>query len=337
MNQNIIRSISRRRLLKSMTGGLAATYAWGALPVFARSSLRRQVVVMSDLHIGRTEDGRDGEEWLARALADIKENLGPISYGLTLGDISQNGDSKSILKYIRLRDASSIPRWFELAGNHEYYSNGIGHYTSLIRGTDPYLFMDGNIVYFFISDQVSSRQGDMTDKAWRWLKENIEQYRDKIIIVCSHQLPANTIRRSREDVFCLHPKEKVEDLLATGLVDLWLCGHEHHSPYSKGCFVRLGNTTVINVASMSHAYGTTRSESTLLEFEENARHILARRRVHDTKSFSDEFMIEIPVRNPVCLSEKAGRPDAVVTMVRPAVAPEHRQRLPPCEDPAIAR
>lgn len=303
--ENTNRQISRRQCLKHLGSGIVATCALGAVPLFAEaSSNRRQVFVMSDLHIGRIVDGLDGEQWLARALMDIKENAGPISYGLTLGDISQSGDRDSILKYIKLRDASSIPQWFELAGNHEYYTDGIGNYTSLIRSTDPYLFIDGNIVWFFVSDQAVSRQGDMTSSTCRWIKKNLELHQDKVIIMCSHQLPANTIRRSDEDVFCLHPKEEVEDILATGLVDLWLCGHEHHTSYSKEKIARVGDTTVINVASMSHAYGTSASGSFILEFQSGANRMLARRRTHDTQCFPDEFCVEIPVRNSISLGQQ---------------------------------
>lgn len=238
--------ISRRQYLKQMGGEIAAC-TLATQPLLASSSSgRRQVLVMSDLHIGKVQDGLDGYEWLARALVDLKENVGPISYGLTLGDISQNGDRDSILKYIKLRDACTIPQWIELAGNHEYYKQGITNYTSLIRSTEPSLFIDGNIAWFFISDEENSRIGNMSPQTCRWLKKNIQIHKDKTIIVCSHQLPANTIRRSDEDVFCLHP----------------------------------------------------------LEFVENAKHIIARRRIHDTQIFSDEFTVKVPVRNALSLGKQ---------------------------------
>jgi len=191
--------VSRRQYLKQMGSGIAA-YTLAAQPLFAApSSGRRQVLVMSDLHIGKVQDGLDGNEWLAQALEDQKDNVGPISYGLTLGDISQNGDRASILKYIKLRDASTIPQWFELAGNHEYYQQGITNYTSLIRSTEPYLFIDGNIAWFFISDEENSRIGNMSPETCRWLRKNIQIHKDKVIIVCSHQLPTHTAIRVSTD------------------------------------------------------------------------------------------------------------------------------------------
>ena len=76
---------------------------------------------MSDIHIGRKENGLDGAEWLSQALLDLEKNVDPINYGITLGDITQNGDHNSLAKYVELRNRSSISQWFELAGNHEYF------------------------------------------------------------------------------------------------------------------------------------------------------------------------------------------------------------------------
>ncbi len=292
--------IARRRFLKRMGLGVIAASAFGASPLLAQSSSSiRRVLVMSDIHIGLTADNLDGSEWFSRALAELKKNVAPLSYALTLGDITQNGDRDSLNKYLGLREKSSIQRWFELAGNHEYYRNGISNYTDLVRSTKPYHVIDGNIAWFFISDEKNSRPGNITDSSYAWLKKTIALHRDKVLIVCSHQLPSNTIRSSDEDVFCLHPKEKVADILETYPIDLWLCGHEHHKPYSDASITRKNNTTFINVASMSHAYGSGMSESFILEFKTNAKKILARRRTHDSQSFSEKFDVEIPVRSEI--------------------------------------
>jgi len=241
--------------------------------------------------------------WFSRALKDVKENVGPMSYALTLGDISQHGRGESVRKYLDIRNKSSIPRWFEVAGNHEYYYGGIGNYTKNVRSTAPYMFIDGNIAWFFISDEKGSREGNLSDSTIAWLKKNLETHKDKILIVCSHQIPANTVHKSDEDAYCLHPKDKVADILATRPVDLWLCGHEHHGPYVAGNRARKDNTTFINVASMSHAYGTKESQSFILEFKQDEKKILARRRRHDDQSYTPEFDMEIPLRGEIAFGQ----------------------------------
>lgn len=295
--------ITRRQFLKQISVGVAAAGSLGTSTLFANpSSSQMRVSVMSDLHIGRIADGLDGAEWFARALTDIKNNAGPIRYALTLGDITQSGDRASLIKYLALRNRSSIQQWFELAGNHDHYKNGIGNYITLIRGTEPHHFIDGNIAWFFISDEKHSGRGDITDKSYQWLKKKIALHKDKVLIVCSHQLPPDTIYNSDKEARCLHPNEKVEEILSSNPIDLWLCGHEHMLPYTRANIARKGATTFINVASMSHAYETKASGSFILEFRKDAREIVARRRNHDSRSYSEQFEVKIPVRSAIHFS-----------------------------------
>jgi hypothetical protein len=260
---------------------------------------------MSDIHIGMTADGQDGATWLGRSLDDIKRNVETIDYGLTLGDITHNGDSESLRKYLSLRDGGVVPRCFELAGNHEHHDHGIRHYQALIRSRKPYCFVDGNIAWFFLSDETKWIPGNVSDRSYRWLKENIHRHEDKIIIVCSHQLPPNTIRRSNEDIFCLHPKRKIKELFSSMPIALSLCGHEHHKPYSRANMTRQDGTSYLNTASISHAYGTGTSASLILELEENSNRIVARRRNHDQQRYQKEFEYQIPLNQRIKLSQSS--------------------------------
>ncbi len=259
---------------------------------------------MSDIHIGKRSDNRDGESWLAESLEDLEENVGTIHYGLTLGDISHHGDRRSLKRYLRLRDESHIRRWYELAGNHEHRDGGIHNYRDLVGDTKPYCLIDGNIAWFFLSDERERIPGNMTNKSYRWLRNNIERHREKIIIFCSHQMPPNTIGRSNENIFCIHPREKVNNLFSDLPIDLSLCGHEHHKPYSSKSMTRLDGTTYINVASVSHAYGTGTSASMILDFEEGSNEILVRRRDHDKTAFQEEFRLKVPLSKRIRLSRR---------------------------------
>lgn len=260
----------------------------------------RFVFAMSDLHIGNAHDGLDGSDSLALAFDDLRHHaIGPISYGLMLGDVSQHGDRASVEKYVALRNAGPVPHWFELAGNHDHNNSGIAHFEALVRSTAPHLFLDGNIAWIFLSDEKSSRQGEITPETLKWLSQTLGELDGKNVIVCSHQLVADTVRHSDEDSYCLFPKEKVVDLLQRFPVDLWLCGHEHHGPYSRACCSRKGNTTFLNIASMSRLYNTGASESFVLELADGARELVARRRNHETASYVPAFEFRIPLRHPI--------------------------------------
>jgi predicted MPP superfamily phosphohydrolase len=270
----------------------------GKAEVTPGAARTRRVVAMSDLHIGLVDDGHDGAYWLERALADLDTNVPSIDYGLVLGDITHNGTAENLKKYIRLCDASRIPDWYELAGNHEYYGDNIGQYQSLIRSTEPYAKVDGNLIFLFLSDMEESRSGQWTPAACDWLEEQLRMHRDKVIVVCSHQLVPNTVRKSDEAPFCLNPAPRIKKMLAEHPIDLWLCGHEHHTPYTATKIARHGNTTFINIASLSHAYGTGASGSIIMDFTEGATSIRIRRRSHDDQTYPAAYDVSVPLRTP---------------------------------------
>ena len=297
--------ITRRTFARNLMLGTVGSRAFvPGLKLLNRPSRKRRVAVMSDIHVGRRANELDGEKWLERSFEDLGKNVSPIQYGLTLGDITHHGDRRSLIRYLNLRDKSHIPRWFELAGNHEHRNGGVAHYRRLIGEIAPYCITDGNIAWFFLSDEWKRVPGNMSTRSYRWLKENLERHRDKIIIFCSHQIPPNTTGRSGEDMFCLHPRNLITDLFERFPIALSLFGHEHHGPYTRNHMIRKHNTTYINAASTSHAYGTQMSASLVLELEDNRREIVARRRNHDWNKFLDEFEFKIPLPKPIRLGRQ---------------------------------
>lgn len=291
-------------------GTFAATSESDAAPPSVQGTASvRSVMVMSDLHIGNKNQVLAGDVFLSRALEDVQKNLDPIHYALLLGDITQHGDAESLEKYLAVRNQSSIPQWFELAGNHDYYRAGITNYTKLIRSTAPYMVLDGNIAWFIISSDKGGRPGYMCYSTYAWLKKNLALHEDKITIVSSHQMPADKVYNANRDELVIHPKDRVADVLATRAIDLWMFGHEHHSPYTEARRIRKNNTTFINVASMSHAYGTGESQSYILEFKQGEKKILARRRSHDAQSFTEAFDMEIPLRTAIAFDYRYTGPD----------------------------
>lgn len=259
---------------------------------------------MSDLHLGIKSCGLDGAEWLARAVDDLDDNFRTIDYGLTLGDITHYGDRRSLTRYLELRDKSSIPTWFELAGNHEHHKGGIANFTELVRAPVPYIHIDGNVVWIFLSDENKHRPGHLSERSRQWLSEKLELHRNKVVILCSHQSPPHTVRRSDEDFFSLHPRAEISKILDSHPVALHLCGHEHHHPYDKGCIYQRVGTSVINVASINHAYETDGSGSLLIELVDGARQIVARRRSHDRSAFRKRFEVRVPLRKRISLAPR---------------------------------
>ncbi len=292
--------MKNRRQFIQMTAGTAALSALGTQPSFAASlSKPRKVWVLSDLHSGRVEGGKDGVEWFAEACDDMKQDHADIAYAMTLGDITQGANEKQLKNYIATRKKSGIKTWYEIAGNHEYHQGKADLYTKYIRSTDPYAVVDGNLVWIFLSDEKAGVPGELTPKSCDWLESELENHNDRYIIVCSHQGVKSTTTRTHVADRHIHPADRIAGIIEKSDIALWMSGHEHHTPYTPKHIARVDKTTYINVASMSHAYHTGSSESFLLEFEPGAKKIVARRRKHDTRQFIPEYEVTIPLKHRI--------------------------------------
>ena len=285
-----------------MTAGAAAMSALGAQASAAETAPKpRKVWVLSDLHAGLVEGGKDGAEWFTLACKDMREEHADIAYAMTLGDISHGGSEQQLRNYLATRVASGIPTWYEVAGNHEYHNGTAEHYTKLVRATDPYSVVDGNLAWIFLSDEKAGVPGELTPESCDWLEKELAKHKGRNIIVCSHQgVKDTTVGTAKKDRH-IHPADRIAAMIAQSDIALWLSGHEHSTPYSAKHIARVGNTTYINVASMHHAYKTGSSQSCLLEFTPGARQIIARRRTHDTRTFEPEYEVTIPLRQAIAL------------------------------------
>ena len=291
--------ITRRDCLKHAAVGTAAIGLAGVSPTIAHAATKtRHVLAFSDIHIGRKDDELDGAEWMAKGLNELKKNKVPVDYAMVLGDIAHGATEQAFKTFVEQRDKSHIETWFELAGNHEYHGGTCKHYEKIVRSIKPYSHIDGNIAWLFISDENGSVQGDLGDEAYQWLEKSVREHQDKVVIVCSHQGVHGTTYKTTSGSRHIHPKEKIASLLENHRVDLWMSGHEHHRPYDKqnNNIVRKNDTTFINIASMSHAYGTKQSQSFVLAFAEGEKKIVARRRVHDDQEFDPKYETEIPLQ-----------------------------------------
>ena len=294
---------NRRQFLK-MTAGAAVLGAFGvSRRVNAQQSAEPpyKVWVLSDLHCGLQEGGKDGKEWYDLACQDMVKEHPDIAFAMVLGDIAHKAKEEEYQDYIKLRDASALKTWYEIAGNHEYSGKSSEVYQKLIRKIDPYTVVRGNLVWICISDEKPGVQGDLTDGTCDWMEAELEKHKDKNIIVCSHQGVKDTTYNTEKKDRHLHPPERVAGMLDKYKIDLWLSGHEHHTPYTPKHIARVGETTFINVASMNHAYKTGASQSCLLEFVTGEKQVLVRRREHDKRQFLPEFETVVPLRHAVVL------------------------------------
>jgi hypothetical protein len=280
----------------------------------------RSVWVWADAHGGLEVDGRDAAEWAELALAELLDNVGRPDYVLELGDVAHAYKEEQFRRYARMRDTSGIPLWFQIVGNHDFHGTENGLYQKYVGWERDYVLVDGNLAWVMVSAERGRACGILHAPTRRWLKRVLGAYRDRNIVLCSHQVPAHTLRRShpaKNIERILTPVPWVSDLRRHCRVDGWLCGHEHGPPRDGRQAVRVGRTTFINVASISKAYHTKASVSFVLEMREGERVIHARCRNHDERRFVADFSIDIPIPFPLRLGEVPVIRD-VVRLPRPS-------------------
>ena len=251
----------------------------------AETKADRRVWVMSDIHAGAREEGRDGAEWFQLAVDDVRKNVPHVAYALALGDMTLQGSAKGLEAYAAVRDGSKIAPWFELAGNHEAGVQNGEAYRKVVKTPRRYVVLDGNTAWFMVSCE-SINPATITQETADWLRDGIQRHQgDKNIIVSTHHPVYDTVTGSTTDGRYLAPEARVADLLSQVRVDLWLCGHVHTRPRTPECAATRDRTTFVNVASINHAYATKQANSCILEIVSGSREALVRARDHDHQQY----------------------------------------------------
>jgi len=275
------------------------------------STGRRTAWAWADTHAGKDWDGVDGGVWARRSMREMIRNVGRPDYVLQLGDVTHAYKDAEFQEYARLRDRSGIGRWYEIVGNHDFHGTESGLYQKYIGKPHRYVVLDGNVAWVFVSAERGRAAGILRAPTRRWLRNVVAKYQDRNLILCSHQLVVNTVRRTHpEQDFeaVLNPRRWVSELRRHYRIDAWLAAHEHGPRRTRDQVARKGRTTFINVASFSHAYHTEACNSYLLVMRAGARELWARCRDHDRRKFIGAFSAHIPLPFPVELS---ARPEIV--------------------------
>ena len=259
----------------------------------------RRVWVSADAHIGFVAGGRDGGDWLELAARDAVENMGPIDFALFLGDATHAFTAEQFERYMHIRRHSGIGHWYEIVGNHDFHGTESGDWQRIVGGPFRFTLIDGNVAWICFSAERGRAAGKVSPETRTWLAEQLARHQDKNVIVCSHQLVYDTIAGSEDMERFLHPDRAIRDLLDRFRVDLWLGGHLHGRPRTAEDAGRVDGTTFINVASVSHIYGTQAANSFLLLAEAGGTRMRARCRIHDEARYAENLEVTIPFPHPL--------------------------------------
>ncbi|MFC1671564.1 metallophosphoesterase family protein [Planctomycetota bacterium] len=258
---------------------------------------------MGDAHIGHVSDDRDGGDWLLMSVEDVAQNIGGIDYAVNIGDLTHQSLDGQLNTYVKIREGSGIDRWYEMSGNHDMKSVARGAFADIGGCARYWSLIDGNMAFFSLPAERGNAAGLFVPEVDSWLREVIAPHEDKNIIICAHQFPYDTVDRSTRPERCLYPKSAVHQFLNDVRIDLWLGGHIHSGPRTREATVTRGSTTFINVASVSHTYGTEVCNSFVLDIEHESWQIGARCRDHDHQSFVDDQELRVGLTHMIRLDE----------------------------------
>jgi hypothetical protein len=320
-------SFTRRQFLAAVAAGSAGLALAGALRSYGSNAAVRQrhIWAFSDCHIGCSgpgNDGRDGGDWLALAVAEQRKTQPQIDYVLALGDLSDSvaGQADQLKRYGAIRDTAEMGPWFEIVGNHDFSAVPSGDWEKFIGRPTRYTLVDGNTAFICASTERGSGAGLLSPPTIDWMAGELDRCKNGNVIVCTHQPPADTVYRSDQAARCLHNDVAIAKLIEEHRIDLWLCGHIHAGPRNAEYVVRHGRTMFVNVASAGHAYGTGATISYTFSGTEGSRSLVGRCRDHERGRFLDDCEVTVDLPKPWALGKDA-KPVLLPAKVSPATQP----------------
>lgn len=238
------------------------------------------------------------------AVADVNENIGSIDMGIMAGDLLKSRSHDDDFNWFReTRNKANVTDWYQIAGNHDARSGPI--FYKYFPQPQYYAVEFGNLLFLFLSDQSVASRTDISDDAYLWWKDMVENNREKIIITVTHaQLKRSGLLGSSLSSRVIHNSERFEKVLQQEKVALWVSGHSHLPQRLSGTVtVRkdLGGTCFVNVGSISDELFLD-SESRFFYFHDGSDVVWIRSRNHSKQLFNTDLDIQIPLGRSFSLS-----------------------------------
>ena len=249
-----------------------------------------KIWLLSDIQPKKQEQRKQFE----KAINDINKNVSDIDFAILAGDIVQQANEEDFDWYLLTKPSSYIKEWYEIAGNHDVKWDNGELYKKKINEKFNYSISKGNILFIFMSDELTSSETDISDETFNWWKNIVINNQDKIIVTITHAplegsgIPFSSFRRRQ-----IKDSKRFADVLAKYRVDIWLSGHVHIPqwfPNVVGKSEKYNGTLFINVAGIRpEALGLKQSESRIMTFECGSDKVLLKSRNHTEREFNKEL------------------------------------------------
>ncbi|MDR3237348.1 MAG: metallophosphoesterase [Spirochaetia bacterium] len=161
------------------------------------------------------------------AIKDVKNFPFVPDMAIVAGDLVHRGDSQKYWDWMKeLRAESTIPLWYEIAGNHDL--NDAESYARNSGKPRHYAVRYGNILFIFLSDEVRSAVTEISDGAFEWWKDLVIKNSDSIIVTVTHAaLKQSGLISTFNSTMCIEDSKRFWDVIRKHPVDLWISAHTH--------------------------------------------------------------------------------------------------------------
>jgi len=237
-----------------------------------------------------------GKKQFQKAINDINKNVSDIDFAIVAGDIVDKANEADFDWYLSMKPSSYIKEWYEIAGNHDVKWDNGELYKKKINEKFNYSFVKGNMLFIFMSDEITSSETDISDETFNWWKDLVINNQDKIIVTVTHApLEGSGILFSSFKRRQIKDSKRFTDVLKKYKVDIWLSGHVHVPqwfPYVVGRGERYNGTMFINVAGIRpEALGLKQSESRIMIFVCGSNKVLLKSRNHTGREYNQDLEV----------------------------------------------
>jgi predicted phosphodiesterase len=191
-------------------------------------------IVLTDTHI------EDGDAFGLEALAAVIAAYGEIKFVVFLGDITQYGSEKDIVKFIEVSRSFAVP-CYPVIGNHDIYFGNwhvwkeyIGSTRYRITGTGTTLFILDSANAFFGMDQLD------------WLQRELKYTSGRIFVFTHSNLFVND-PTDIQQLSDMKERARITSMLKDKC-DIMFMGHSHERRINEA-----GNVEYVNIEDFKSA------------------------------------------------------------------------------------
>lgn len=241
-----------------------------------------------------------GRKDFERAVEDVRTHVPGVDLAVVAGDLLQARSTADDFDwFLRTRDRAAIPRWFEVAGNHDVRNRAL--FRRYFPGRDHYAIDVGNVRILCLADVTSASTTEISDEAIAWWQRQVRDHADRILLTVTHApLRHSGLFTAGVASRRIRQSQPFEDVLPHAKVVLWASGHSHlPQGFHRAAYVnpRLGGTCFLNVSAIRSARFKD-SQSRFLIFTEGSRTLWVRSRNHAAGRFNSRLDIALTLDRP---------------------------------------